>query len=163
MRGTRSRRGDETTGSLPIRPNIRLDTLSATICQKRSLAAGLTGGVAPLWCLLAALITAVATGCSWSDGHGTHHLIVGIGFGLISTTNRPGVDVTDVHALGLTAGRAVVGAGWVHQRAVVIDPKLASNVVISIASTPGNLTVKNFAVESAIARTNQTTESKTWR
>ena len=39
-------------------------------------------------------------GCSWTDKNGTHHLIVGIGFGVVTTTNRAGVDVYDARVLG---------------------------------------------------------------
>ena len=107
--------------------------------------------------LVAAIAVIAVAGCSWNDSHGTHHLIVGVGFGIITTTNRPGVDVSDYQVLGVTAGRGDVGAGWVHKRAVVIDPKLASNVIISVSNSPGALTIKNFAVESTVATTNKTT------
>ena len=40
------------------------------------------------------------SGCSWTDDGGTHHLIVGVGFGIITTTNRPGVEVHDSRILG---------------------------------------------------------------
>lgn len=86
-----------------------------------------------------------STGCSWTDKHGTHHLIVGIGFGLVTTTNRPGVDVYESAVLGAAAGPDGAGIGWLRHHRVQIDPELASNVVISIKSTPGNLTITNYA------------------
>ena len=95
-------------------------------------------------------------GCSWTDQHGTHHLIVGIGFGVVTTTNRPGVEVYDARVLGLMAGPEGAGAGWMRQHQVAIDPALASNVVIGIKANPFNLTVKNFDPYS----TNQLTQTK---
>ena len=87
----------------------------------------------------------LVTGCSWTDKHGTHHLIVGVGFGLVTTTNRAGVDVYDSAVLGAAVGPDGAGVGWMRHHRVQIDPKLASNVVISIKSTPGNLTITNYA------------------
>ena len=98
------------------------------------------------WCALALLLClGTVTGCSWTDKHGTHHLIVGVGFGLITTTNRPGVDVYESAVLGAAAGPDGAGIGWMRHHRVQIDPEMASNVVISIKSTPGKLTITNYA------------------
>jgi hypothetical protein len=83
------------------------------------------------------------TSCSWSDSHGTHHLIVGIGFGVISETNRAGVEVRDSRVLGAELGPDF-GLGLIHRHRLAIDPELASNVVVSVTSNPFHLTVKNF-------------------
>ncbi len=94
------------------------------------------------WLALALLLG--LSGCSWTDRRGTHHLIVGIGFGIITTTNTAGVEVSDSSVLGLLAGQEGAGAGWMRHHRVVIDPALASNAVISVKSSPGRLTIKNF-------------------
>lgn len=83
-------------------------------------------------------------GCSWTDKGGTHHLVVGIGFGVITTTNCPGVDVYDSRVLGGEFGPNGVGLGWMQHHRVTIDPALASNVVVSIKSSHLGITVKNF-------------------
>lgn len=87
-------------------------------------------------------------GCSWTDRHGTHHLIVGFGLGVVTTTNRPGVDVYDGRVLGALAGPHGAGVGWMQQHRVQIDPLLASNVVVSIRANPGGLTVTHFDLVS---------------
>jgi hypothetical protein len=87
-------------------------------------------------------------GCSWTDRHGTHHLIVGFGLGVVTTTNRPGVDVYDGRVLGALAGPQGAGVGWMQQHRVQIDPLLASNVVVSIRANPGSLTVTHFDLVS---------------
>lgn len=96
------------------------------------------------WLLLLVFSVLAQTGCSWTDAHGTHHLIVGLGFGVVTTTNRPGVDVYDARVLGALAGPDGAGVGWMQQHRVAIDPVLASNVVVSIHATPGSVTVKSF-------------------
>lgn len=83
-------------------------------------------------------------GCSWTDKYGTHHLIVGVGFGLITTTNRLGVDVYESAVLGAAAGPDGAGIGWMQHHSVQIDPALVSNVVISIKSNPTSLTITNY-------------------
>jgi hypothetical protein len=90
------------------------------------------------------LLCLLATGCSWTDKSGTHHLIVGIGFGIITTTNRAGVEVFDSHVLGAEAGPNGFGVGLLRHHRVAIDPALASNVVVSVNANPFSLTVKNF-------------------
>lgn len=86
----------------------------------------------------------VAAGCSWTDKGGTHHLIVGIGFGVITTTNAPGVSVYESHVLGGELGPDFAGLGWMQHHQVQIDPALASNVVVSIKSTGLDASIKNF-------------------
>ena len=93
----------------------------------------------------AAICICCGGGCSWTDQSGTHHLIVGLGFGIVTTTNRPGVDVYDSAVLGAAIGPDGGGIGWMRHHRVQIDPDTASNVVISIKSTPGNLTITNYA------------------
>jgi hypothetical protein len=83
-------------------------------------------------------------GCSWTDKGGTHRLIIGLGFGLITTTNRPGVDVYDARILGGEFGPDGVGLGWMHHHRVEINPAIASNVVISVKAGHWGISVKNF-------------------
>lgn len=83
-------------------------------------------------------------GCSWTDKGGTHHLIVGVGFGVITTTNRAGVEVRDSRILGGEFGPDTVGLGWMEHHRTAIDPMLASNVVISVKASGMNVTIKNF-------------------
>lgn len=105
-------------------------------------------------------------GCSWTDKGGTHHLIVGIGFGVITTTNRAGVEVSDSRVLGGEFGPDGVGLGWLGHHRTAIDPAMASNVVISVKASGMSVTIKNFdpygtnASGSEIT-TNQTTNRKT--
>jgi hypothetical protein len=90
------------------------------------------------------LIAGWMTSCSWTDTGGTHHLIVGIGFGIITTTNRPGVDVQASRILGAEIAPGTVGVGWMEHHYTAIDPVLASNVVISTKGRGVNITIKNF-------------------
>lgn len=90
------------------------------------------------------------SGCAWTDKQGTHHLIVGVGFGIVTTKNEPGVDVMDSRILGAEIGSFGGGLGWLQHHRVVIDPKLASDVVVSVNSNPLGLTVKNFNPYSTI-------------
>jgi hypothetical protein len=97
-------------------------------------------------------------GCSWTDTGGTHHLIVGVGFGIITTTNCPGVDVCDTHILGGEFGPHFVGIGWLRHHQVDIDPPNASNVVVSVKAGHMGITVKNFDPYSINTNLNQTTK-----
>jgi len=90
------------------------------------------------------LCAAALCGCHWTDESGTHHMIVGVGFAIITTTNRPGVEVQDSRFLGGEIGSDGVGVGWMQHHQVAIDPALASNVVVSVKANPFSLTVKNF-------------------
>lgn len=108
--------------------------------------------------LVAAIAAIAVAGCSWNDSHGTHHLIIGVGFGMITTTNRPGVEVRDSHILGGEFGPDGVGLGWMQHHRTVIDPALASNVVVSVKASHLGITVKNFApyqTNSSNINTNQ--------
>jgi hypothetical protein len=107
---------------------------------------------ASIWACAAGLIV---SGCSWTDAGGTHHLIVGIGFGVITTTNRPGVEVLDSRVLGGEIGTDDAGVGFMRHYRVAIDPILASNVVITIKANPFGLTVKNFDPYSVHTNTQQ--------
>ena len=100
------------------------------------------------------LLALIATGCSWTDKSGTHHLIVGVGFGVITTTNGAGVEVLDSRVIGAELGPNGAGLGLMQHHRVAINPALASNVVISVKSSPFALTVKNFDPYST--NTNQT-------
>jgi len=91
-----------------------------------------------------ALAVTFWSGCSWTDHGGTHHLIVGLGFGIVTTTNRTGVEVRDDRVLGAMIGPDGGGVGWLRRHRVAIDPEKASNTVVSIKATPLALTVKNF-------------------
>ena len=86
----------------------------------------------------------VTGGCSWTDKGGTHQLIVGFGFGVITTTNRTGVEVRDSRILGGEFGPDAVGLGWLEHHRTTIDPAIASNVVISVKASGMNVTIKNF-------------------
>jgi hypothetical protein len=99
------------------------------------------------------------TGCYWTDTTGTHHLVVGIGFGIITTTNRPGVEVFDSRILGGQFGPDRVGVGLMRHHSLLLDPALASNVVVSVKASPFGLTVKNFDPYSE-ARTYTTTTTQ---
>lgn len=96
-------------------------------------------------------------GCAWTDKGGTHHLIVGIGFGVITTTNCPGVDVRDSHVLGGEFGPDFVGLGWMQHHRVEINPAIASNVVVSVKANRMGITVKNFDLYGSNTNCNQTT------
>jgi hypothetical protein len=98
-------------------------------------------------------------GCSWTDAGGTHHLIVGVGFGIITTTNRVGVEVRDSRVLGGEIGSDGVGLGWMQHHRVVIDPALASNVVVSVKASRMGITVRNFDPYSS--NTNATKQQTT--
>ena len=103
----------------------------------------------------------LSTGCSWTDKRGTHHLIVGIGLGIITTTNRVGVDVRDSHIIGAEFGTGRVGVGWMQRHRVAIDPAVASNVVVSVKARPFSMTVRNFDPFSIdFTQHNQTAEAK---
>ncbi len=97
-------------------------------------------------CGLRGLLLCGLIGCGgcWTDKNGTHQLIVGIGFGVVTTTNRAGVDVRDSLVLGVEAGPDVAGVGWLRHHCVVIDPALASNTVVSIRRNATGISVKNF-------------------
>lgn len=84
------------------------------------------------------------TSCSWTDRGGTHHLIVGIGFGLITTTNCPGVQVNESRVIGAEFGRNFSGIGLLQHHRVELDSSLTNNVVVSINSRRGSLAVTNF-------------------
>lgn len=101
------------------------------------------------------------TGCSWTDKGGTHHLIVGIGFGVITTTNYPGVQVSDSHVLGGEFGPDGVGLGWMQHHRVEIDPAIASNVVISVKANHMGITVKNFDPYGSNTNFDQTIKNPT--
>ncbi len=135
IRGPRSCGDNEAEDASRFRGKVRLLTSAVTIFQTRALAAELGGATSALCWLLLASVGTVATSCSWNDRHGTHHLILRVGFGLITTTNRAGVDASDAQVLGLAVGHGTVSSGWVHQRTVQIDPGLASNLVISVSSS----------------------------
>lgn len=89
-------------------------------------------------------LSASGAGCSWKDSRGTHYLVLGVGFGVITHTNTAGVEVIDSRLLGAHASPYASGVGWMQHHRVMIDPALASNVVISIGATPWSMTVSNF-------------------
>ncbi len=89
------------------------------------------------------------SGCSWTDAGGTHHLIVGLGFGVITTTNRAGLEVRDSRVLGAEIGPDGAGAGWMRHHHVAINPALASNVVVSIKADSFGLAVRILDPNSA--------------
>lgn len=114
-----------------------------------------------MWSFLCVILSLGLTGCSWTDRGGTHHLIVGIGFGVITTTNRPGVDVYDSRVLGGEFGSKGMGLGWVQHHRVEINPAIASNVVISVKANHWGITVKNFDPYGSNTNFNQTTNNPT--
>jgi len=88
------------------------------------------------------LAMAGGTGCSWTDKGGTHHRIVGIG--VITITNRLGVEVRDSRIPGGEFAQDGVGLGWMEDHRTAIDPSVASNVVISVKASGLNVTIQNF-------------------
>lgn len=82
-------------------------------------------------------------GCSWEGKNGERHHLV-CGFGVISTYHETGVQVIDSRTVGFSADSwgATVGLGRRHQ--VEIDPRHASNVVVSIRAKPGGMEVKHL-------------------
>jgi len=104
----------------------------------------------PCYFAVCLAILAGTAGCSWTDKSGTHHLIVGLGFGIITTTNCTGVEVRDSQVLGAAVEADGAGIGWMRHHRVAINPTLASNVVISIKANPCSLTVKNFDPYSTV-------------
>jgi len=94
--------------------------------------------------LLAIGLITLLTSCAWTDKNGTHHLIVGVGFGIVTTKNDPGVDIMDSRILGAEIGSFGGGVGWMQRHRVTIDPELASNVVVSVNANPFGMTVTNF-------------------
>jgi hypothetical protein len=115
--------------------------------------------------LFSLAVLAGVAGCVWHDKGGTHHLILGLGYTIVTTTNRPGVEVCETSGVGLTAAQGFTGLGWQRQHRVTIDPQVASNLVLSVQSKPGQLLIKNYAInflpESELIPTNQTkTETK---
>ncbi|HEY3864271.1 MAG TPA: hypothetical protein VGO59_20560 [Verrucomicrobiae bacterium] len=109
----------------------------------------------PAFLSLILLCAAAGGGCSWTNQSGTHYLIAGIGFGVITTTNRPGIDVSNTRIAGMTVGPSGADVGLLNRHRVEIDPALASNVVLSVKLRTGNLTIKNYSVESGVAQTNK--------
>jgi hypothetical protein len=95
--------------------------------------------------MLATLVLFLSlAGCAWTDKQGTHHLIVGVGFGIVTSRNDPGVDVMDSRILGAEIGSFGGGVGLMQRHRVTIDPKLAANVVVSVNANPFGSTVTNF-------------------
>jgi len=107
------------------------------------------------------LLALCSVGCTWTDARGTHHLIVGIGFGIITSTNHPGVEVRDSRILGAELSPEAVGVGYLGRHRVVVDPALASNVVVSVKASPLDLTVTHYDLNATnfppVQFTNQTT------
>ncbi len=91
----------------------------------------------------------IISGCAWTDKNGTHHLIVGLGFGIVTTKSETGVDVMDSRILGAEIGSYGCGIGWMQRHRVSIDPESAPNVVVSVDRNPFSLTVKNFNLYSS--------------
>ena len=89
------------------------------------------------------LLGLALSGCSWTDARGTHYLVVGIGFGIITSTNHPGIDVRDTRVLGAELGPDAFGVGCLSRHRVAIDPLLASNAIVSIKANPLKLTVES--------------------
>jgi hypothetical protein len=104
--------------------------------------------------LLGFVMVVSVAGCSWTDNYGTHHLIIGVGFGVITATNSPGVDVYDTRILGASVEPDGAGVGWMQHNRVEINPNLASNVVISVKSISGGVEIKNYPVNLYNSKTN---------
>jgi hypothetical protein len=110
----------------------------------------------PHYSLCLILLCALSSGgCSWTNKSGTHYLIVGIGFGVITTTNRPGIDVFNTRIAGMAIAPSGVDLGLMNRHRVEIDPVFASNVVLSVKLSTGNLTIKNYAVESNVSQSDK--------
>jgi hypothetical protein len=84
------------------------------------------------WCACA--------GCSWTDKHGTQHVLI-IGCGIVSQTNHSGIIVRQVRGLGLVVDDAV-DFGLVQRHRVEIDPQLVTNAIFSVHSTPFTLSLE---------------------
>ena len=97
------------------------------------------------WVLCLFALAALGVGCSWRSKDGTRHALI-LGIGLVSTSNQPGVAVTDIRCAGLLAGTQCAGAGVLQFHSVAINPTQASNTVVSIRSQPFSLRVTNWAV-----------------
>jgi len=91
------------------------------------------------------LLLGGVVGCSWSDKYGTHHLVIGIGFGeFTSNTNNPAVQVSESRIAGAELGPGFSGLGLIQHHRVEIAPDLTNNIVIKINSHHGVLSVTNF-------------------
>jgi hypothetical protein len=82
----------------------------------------------------------------WTNESGTHHLIVGVGFGVITTTNYQGVSVLNSTIAGGEIGPYGFGVGLMNHHEVQIDPEIASNLVISVQSYPNRIIITNYPV-----------------
>lgn len=97
------------------------------------------------------LFLVAINGCAWTDKSGsTHHLIIGLGFGIITTRNDAAVDIVDSRILGAEIGSFGTGIGLLLHHQIQIDP--ASNLVLSVENNPFNLTVKKFNMYSSSRR-----------
>ena len=95
---------------------------------------------------VALLFASLLIGCSGIPLHsknGTTHYVI-LGLGIVSVKEQKGVSVVDGLALGLMAGKGGFTAGIGQHHDLEIDPNTATNVIISIASTPFSLAVTNF-------------------
>ena len=96
--------------------------------------------------VLASLVVVVLCGCSGVPIHsknGTTHYVI-LGVGVVSMKEQKGVSIADGVGLGLMGGPGGFTIGFGQQHDLQIDPTTASNVVISIRTTPFSLTVTNF-------------------
>ena len=94
--------------------------------------------------VLSTLLAAFAGGCTWTDKGGTHYLVLGLGIGVMTSTNAPGVQVSESRILGAEISPHLSGVGLLQSHRVEIDPSLTNNVVVSVNSHNGFLTVSNF-------------------
>ena len=100
----------------------------------------------PVFVLVGVLCLA---GCTWVDKGGTHYLVLGLGVGIMTSTNAPGVQVSESRILGAEFGPHLSGIGLLQSYRVEIDPSLTNNVVVSINALNGGLNVKNFNSQEA--------------
>ncbi len=54
------------------------------------------------------------------------------------------MSVQDSRGLGLLVEPGSLNAGWVQRHTVVIDPKIAPDVILSVDARPLSLTVESF-------------------
>lgn len=81
------------------------------------------------------------TAWGWTATNGVQHAMI-LGFGWVSLTNGP-ASALDVKAAGLVLDRGI-SAGFVQRHEISIDPERASNIVVSIRSTPFSMSVRHW-------------------
>ncbi len=92
---------------------------------------------------LVVLVLLTSSGCAWTSANGTRHALI-VGFGLVNTKEMDGVTVQDSRGVGFLAEPGSISAGWVQRHTVIIDPKVAPDVILSVGASPLSLKVESF-------------------